>query len=57
MPLTTVLILGYIVAFFSAFVVVIGGVWAGQVVSELRDKAAVRRRLHDTEFHGALKAA
>ncbi len=43
MELSTLLILGYIVAFFSAFIVVIGGVWAGQVIGELRDKAAARR--------------
>jgi hypothetical protein len=57
MTLTDILVLGYIVAFFSAFVIVIGGVATWQTVSDLREKAAERRAERRTEFQGALKAA
>jgi hypothetical protein len=57
MPLPQILILGYIVAFFSSFVVAIGGVWAGQVIDELRANTAARRSARHTEYRGALKAA
>jgi predicted negative regulator of RcsB-dependent stress response len=57
MPLSTILILGYIVAFFSSFIVAIGGIATWQVVSDLREQAASRRSARYTEYQGALKAA
>jgi hypothetical protein len=57
MPLSTILILGYIVAFFSSFIVAIGGIATWQVVSDLREQAASRRGARYTEYQGALKAA
>jgi predicted negative regulator of RcsB-dependent stress response len=57
MPLSTILILGYIVAFFSSFIVAIGGIATWQVVSDLREQAASRHSARYTEYQGALKAA
>lgn len=57
MSLSTILILGYIVAFFSSFIVAIGGIATWQVVSDLRDQAASQRSARYTEYQGALKAA
>lgn len=58
MSLSTALILGYIVVFFSSFIVVIGGVATWQVLSDLSDQAkAARRREPDTSVDDLLKAA
>lgn len=44
MPLSTVVILGVIVAMFAAFIVAVGGVASWQVLSDLRDaKKTVKR--------------
>ncbi len=43
MPLSTVIILGVIVAMFAAFVIAIGGAATWQVLSDLRDEAKARR--------------
>ncbi len=40
MPHTDILVLGYVVAFFSAFIVAIGGVATWQVLSDLKDRRA-----------------
>jgi hypothetical protein len=57
MPLSQILILGYILAFFTSFVVVIGVVWARQVIDQLRATTTARRSARHTEYRGALKAA
>lgn len=42
MPLSTIVILGVIVAMFAAFVFVMGGVATWQVLSDQRDEAKAR---------------
>ena len=50
MPLSTIVILGVIVAMFAAFIVAIGGVATWQVLSDQRDEAKDRARRQNAKI-------
>lgn len=50
-------VLGYIVAFFAAFIIPVGGVSTWIMISDLKDRAAARRRDRTAASHSALKTA